>query len=173
MTIGLPGRNEMERHLRNRPRIFNTALESGMRSLILLTACFPEALSLRKLVVLDHLIVHTSDIDGPSSLHPREDSRAAELLVRRRLVSSGLSLMGTKSLVQKHATASGFKYQAGEEAGTFVDFLTSEYSVKLKERANWLATSIVPLPENEFETLVRQKIEKWEPEFQYDNGAVG
>lgn len=81
--------------LRSKPRIFNTAFESGVRSLILLTACFPLSVGLRRLVVLDHLVVHTGDIDGPESLHPSESSRGAELLVRRGLVSSGLALMGT------------------------------------------------------------------------------
>jgi hypothetical protein len=46
---------------RHRPRIFNTPFESGLRSVIILTACYPAVLALNRLVVFDHLIVHTDD----------------------------------------------------------------------------------------------------------------
>jgi hypothetical protein len=155
---------------RRRPRIFNTPFESGIRSLILLTACFPCQLGLRKLVVLDHLVVHTGDIDGPESLHPQEESRAAELLVRRRLVEAGLALMGTRGLITRHATTEGFRYQAGEEAGTFVDSLQSEYAMALRARADWLSENVVPLSDDALNQLVHRRIDQWAPEFQADNG---
>lgn len=155
-----------------KPRIFNTAFESGVRSLILLTACFPLCVGLRRLVVLDHLVVHTGDIDGPESLHPSESSRGAELLVRRGLVNSGLALMGTRGLVLRSATREGFRYRAGEEAGTFIDLLRSDYSVALKERADWLASEVVPLSDEEMDDLVRSRMDLWDTEFQADQGAT-
>jgi hypothetical protein len=155
----------------SKPRIFNTAFESGVRSLILLTACFPLGLGLRRLVVLDHLVVHTGDIDGPVSLHPSESSRGAELLVRRRLVNSGLLLMGTRGLVIRSATSEGFRYSAGEEAGTFIDLLQCDYSVALKERADWLAIEVAPLSDEEVDDLVRSRMDLWDTEFQADQGA--
>jgi hypothetical protein len=155
---------------RRRPRIFNTAFESGVRSLIVLTSCFPRQLGLRKLVVLDHLVVHTGDIDGPPSLHPQEISRAAELLVRRRLIDSGLALMGTRSLITRHAAPEGFRYQAGEEAGTFVDLLRSSYAIDLRARADWLAQNIIPLSDAALNAVVHRRIDRWAPEFQVDNG---
>ena len=155
---------------RRRPRIFNTPFESGIRSLILLTSCFPRQLGLRKLVVLDHLVVHTGDIDGPESLHPQEESRAAELLVRRRLVEAGLALMGTRGLITRHPMPEGFRYQAGEEAGTFVDLLQSKYAMALRERADWLSENVVPLSDDALNQLVHRRIDQWAPEFQADNG---
>jgi len=157
---------------RSRPRIFNTAFESGLRSLVLLTACYPVRLGLRRLVVLDHLVVHTGDIDGPESLHPEEESRAAELLVRRQLVDSGLSLMGTRSLIIRHATAEGFRYEAGEEAGSFVDLLRADYTVRLKERAAWLSENVIPLSEDKINDLVRHRVDRWASEFQVDHGVA-
>ena len=158
---------------RLKPRIFNTAFESGLRSLILLTACFPVRLGLRRLVVLDHLVVHTGDVDGPESLHPKENSRSAELLVRRGLVSAGLTLMGTRGLVNQYATAEGFRFQAGEEAGSFVDLLRSDYTVALKARADWLSKEVVPLSDDEIDDLVRDRVDRWGAEFQVDQGVVG
>jgi hypothetical protein len=158
--------------VRCKPRIFNTAFESGVRSLILLTACFPLSVGLRRLVVLDHLVVHTGDIDGPESLHPSESSRSAELLVRRGLVNSGLALMGTRGLVVRSATSEGFRYRAGEEAGTFIDLLRSDYSVALKERAVWVANEVAPLSDEEIDDLVRSRMDLWDTEFQADQGAT-
>ncbi|TNC46259.1 threonine transporter [Rubellimicrobium rubrum] len=156
---------------RLKPRIFNTAFESGLRSLILLTACFPVRLGLRRLVVLDYLVVHSGDLDGPESLHPQESSRSAELFVRRGLVDAGLSLMGTRGLVTRLATAEGFRFQAGEEAGTFVDLLRSDYTVALKARADWLTKEVVPLSDGEINDLVRNRLNRWDAEFQSDPGA--
>src|ERR1700679_3233870 len=94
---------------RRRPRIFNTPFETGLRSVVILTARFPERLSLHRLVVFDHLVVHTGDIHGPPSMHPRDRSRAAEILVRRGLVGSGLALMETRGLVARIPTVDGFR----------------------------------------------------------------
>lgn len=157
---------------RRRPRIFNTALESGIRSLVLLTACFPTRLGLRRLVVFDHLVVHTGDVDGPESLHPRENSRSAELLVRRGLVGDGLALMGTRGLVTRHATREGFRFQAGEEAGSFVDLLRTGYAVDLKARAAWLAAELLPLTDHQINDLVRLRMDRWDAEFQADQGRA-
>src|SRR5271166_3919449 len=125
-----------------RPRIFNTPFETGLRSVFLLTACYPAMLGLNRLVVFDHLVVHTEDVGGPVSMHPKDRSRAAEILVRRGLVNSGLSLMQTRGLVARLVTALGFRYRAGEEAGSFVDMLSSSYINALKDRAAWLIDHI-------------------------------
>lgn len=157
--------------VRRKRRVFNTAFESGVRSLILLTACYPQRLGLRRLVILDHLVVHTGDIDGPASLHPAEHSRAAEMLVRERLVDSGLALMGMRDLIRRHATSEGFRFDAGDEAGTFVDLLHSAYLVGLKTRAQWLSAHVVPMTDQELAQLVRDRLDSWAPEFLADNGT--
>jgi len=159
-------------HPRRRPRIFNTPFETGLRSVIILTACYPDRLSLHRLVVFDHLIVHTADIDGPESMHPKDRSRAAEILVRRGLVESGLALMETRGLTTRTATSHGFRYQAGEEAGSFVDLLATTYSKALKERADWLVGNVLPLTDEALADLVRSRMDEWEPEFQSDQSQA-
>jgi hypothetical protein len=123
-------------------------------------------LGLNRLVVFDHLVVHTEDIGGPESMHPKDRSRAAEILVRRGLVDSGLSLMQTRGLVARLVTPNGFRYRAGDEAGSFVDMLSSEYMVALKERAEWLIEAINPMTDDELSQLVQRRMGVWEPEFQ-------
>jgi hypothetical protein len=155
-----------------RPRIFNTPFETGLRSVILLTACYPEALGLNRLVVFDHLVVHTEDIGGPPSMHPKDRSRAAEILVRRRLVDSGLALMQTRGLVARLLTSAGFRYKAGEEAGSFVDMLSSVYMKALKDRAEWLIQNVQPMDEAQLSALVQTRMDEWEPEFQTGHGQA-
>ena len=150
---------------RPKPRIFNTAFETGLRSVVILTAGYPDMLGLSRLVIFDHLVVHSEDVGGPPSMHPKDRSRAAEILVRRRLVDSGVALMQTRGLVARILTDEGFRYRAGEEAGSFVDMLASPYMTALKERANWLIDNIHPLSDEELSGLVQQRIDEWEPEF--------
>ena len=157
---------------RRRPRIFNTPFETGLRSVVILTACYPEKLSLHRLVVFDHLVVHTGDISGPPSIHPQDRSRAAEILVRRGLVNAGLAVMETRGLVTRAATPDGFRCQAGEEAGSFVDLLSTPYTEALKDRANWLADHVLPLTDDELSALVRSRMDEWEPEFQADQSPA-
>jgi hypothetical protein len=151
---------------RRRPRIFNTPFETGLRSVVILTACYPNMLGLNRLVVFDHLVVHTEDIDGPTSMHPKDRSRAAEILVRRGLVNSGLALMQTRGLVSRTVTPAGFRYKAGEEAGSFLDLLSSTYVKALKERAAWLITNVHPMNDEALSQLVQSRMDEWEPEFQ-------
>jgi hypothetical protein len=148
-----------------RPRIFNTPFETGLRSVVILTAAYPDALGLTRLVIFDHLIVHSEDVGGPPSMHPKDRSRAAEILVRRRLVDSGLALMQTRGLVERFLTSEGFRYRAGDEAGSFVDMLSSTYMQALKERAIWLIDQIQPMSDENLSGLVQTRMDEWEPEF--------
>jgi hypothetical protein len=79
--------------------LFNSSLETGVRAVVVLDAAFPRAFDLSQLTWLDHLVVHTADIGGPDSLHPDIPQRTGELLVRRRLVEDGLTLMRRLHLV--------------------------------------------------------------------------
>jgi len=76
-------------------------LETGVRSVILLDTAYPRSFDLMQLTWLDHLVVHTADIDGPKSLHPNIPQRNGELLVRRSLVEEGLTLMRRKGLLKR------------------------------------------------------------------------
>jgi len=63
--------------------LFNTPIESGLRTLILLAVAAPEGCDLARLVIYDYLLVHSSDVDGgPESIHPPSLFRSGEFLVR-------------------------------------------------------------------------------------------
>lgn len=58
--------------------LFNSSLETGVRSLIILVAAFPIAFDLQRLIEMDYLVVHSGDVDGPSSLHAPIPMRIGE-----------------------------------------------------------------------------------------------
>src|SRR5436190_9700925 len=114
---------------------FNSALETGVRTLIVLVASYPKGHDLGRLVQYDYLTVHSADADGPPSLHPPLPLRSGELLVRRGLIESGLRLMMSRSLVRRELHVHGFHYSADDAAASFLDNMKSHYIVALSDRA--------------------------------------
>src|SRR3984893_7458792 len=121
-----------------KPATFNGSLEAGLRAGAILGAAFPRSYDLQRLIAFDYLLVHTGDIDGPSSLHPPAPLQSAELLVRRNLVQQALLLMMTRELVAREFGPEGIRYRAGENAAPFLSSLESDYLKALKDRAAWL-----------------------------------
>jgi hypothetical protein len=160
------------------PHLFNSALETGLRALVVLEAFYPRQCDLTEITWLDHLVVHTGDLDGddvPASLHPDLPNRAGELFVRRRLVEHGLRMMQQVHLVDSVDTENGICFVASEEAPSFVDLLQSNYTLKLKQRAAWIAKRFAHMPTAEIKLLIEAKVGRWTAEFQAEQptGSVG
>lgn len=145
---------------------FNSSLETGVRTLVLLEASFPEALPLDRLVEFDYLVVHTGDAGGPESLHVSLPLRTGELLVRRGLIESGLALMMSRGLVKRIPGPSGISYQASDSAGAFLNALSSSYIGKLKERAGWLIERLGRATDQEIHSMTRKLLSTWTVQFQ-------
>jgi hypothetical protein len=145
---------------------FNTPLETGIRSIGILVAAYPRAFDLQRLVAFDHLVVHTGDIGGPTSLHPALPMRSTELLVRRGIVERGLLLMMSRRLVDREPTSNGIFYRAGEMAETFITSLTSPYLVALRDRASWVAEAFSDMQQDTFREMLRAAFGRWMEEFQ-------
>jgi hypothetical protein len=152
---------------------FNTPLETGVRSVGLLSALYPKAFDLQRLVAFDYLVVHTADVGGPVSLHPELPMRNAELLVRRELVERGLLLMLSRKLVERVVDASGIAYRAGEIADVFLSSLTTEYMAQLQLRAQWVAETFGEMPEHEFRKLMQDNFDKWVEQFHVVENRLG
>jgi hypothetical protein len=146
--------------------LFNSSLETGLRTLIVLDALYPRACGLSELTWFDHLVVHTSDVDGPESLHPDLPSRGGELLVRRRLVDDGLRLLLNANLVALDDHEDGVRYVAGDEAPSFIDLMTTPYCDRLKNRATWLAERFGSISEEDLRAIIHERLGRWTLEFQ-------
>lgn len=154
----------MTSHFKAEP--FNSPLETGLRSLAILEAAFPNRYDLQRLVELDYLVVHSADVGGPVSLHAPLPLRAGELLVRRQLIERGLLLMMSKGLIERHPAADGIEYLAGEIASPYLASLTAPYTVQLRERAQWLVENFAALSTDEIRGLIRRFFAHWTSEFE-------
>jgi hypothetical protein len=150
-----------------KPQLFNSPLETGVRSVVLLHAAAPQAYDLTHLTWLDHLVVHTGDLAaGPPSLHPDIPQRAGELVVRRQIVEEGLRLMSRLHMVEFRYTEQGILYAAHEDAALFLQLVRSHYGRSLKDRAAWLVDYITNSDEEFLANLIKEKVGRWTIEFQ-------
>jgi hypothetical protein len=152
---------------------FNSSLESGVRSVIILHSLFPGSVDLHRLVDFDYLVVHSGDVNGPESLHAPLPMRAGELLVRRDIIEKGLLLMMSRGLLTRIATDSGIEYKASEKSNAFVSNLASPYLVKLVERADWVADNFCEKDEAELKGMIKGFFDHWTTQFQPVNARSG
>jgi hypothetical protein len=153
-----------------KPQLFNSPLETGVRSVVLLHAATPLAYDLTHLTWLDHLVVHTNDLpDGPPSLHPDIPQRMGELTVRRSVVEEGLKLMARLHMVQEKYTDKGIFYETTEEAAPFVQLIRTEYGRALKDRASWLIDYVTNADPMFLVNLIQEKVGRWKVEFQNES----
>lgn len=155
---------------------FNSTLETGIRALVVLEAFYPRRCDLLEMTWLDHLVVHTGDLDGqdvPESLHPDLPNRTGELLVRRQLVERSLRMMQHVHLVEVFETKAGIEYCASEDAPSYLDLLQAPYSAALKQRAKWMANYFAGLEAAEMRALIEGRIGRWTAEFRTDETPTG
>lgn len=151
---------------------FNSALETGVRSLAVLAEACPDSYDLQRLVYFDYLVVHSRDANGPESLHPNTPLRNGELLVRRGLVERGLLLMISRALIERRAEPRGIGYIATDDAGPFLDCLQSSYACSLRDRAQWAVETFGSLEDDELKSYFDANFERWTREFQSTEHTV-
>jgi hypothetical protein len=137
---------------------FNSPLEAGIRGAFLLVEAYPRALSLDHLVMLDHILVHTSDFDGPESVHPASPFRIAEPYVRRELIQRALVLFRSRELFSELPTNQGFVWRADDAAAPFIETLTTRYHDLLRRRARWTIGKYGDTPELTLAAAMRERV---------------
>lgn len=155
---------------------FNSTLETGIRALVVLEAFYPRRCDLLELTWLDHLVVHTGDLDGrnaPESLHPALPNRAGELLVRRQLIENSLRLMQQVHLIDVFETEDGILYGASEESPSYLELLQAPYSIALKDRAKWMADHFSDMQAGEMRALIESRIGRWTADFRAEEQQAG
>lgn len=145
---------------------FNSPLEIGTRSLVILTEVFPRALDLHHLVFFDYLSIHSGDVQGPQSLHTPLPLRSGELAVRQKLIERGLFLMMSRKLVERLVSAEGFQYTATDNTNAFLTMLNSRYIYMLKERASWVAEKFGHASLEELRVMERRFFQQTTVQFQ-------
>ena len=158
-------RADLEETIELPPMLFNSPLETGVRSAMILNAAYPRGFDLTQLTWLDHLVVHTGDFSGPASLHPDIPQRAGELIVRRTIVAEGLSLMCSLHMVESIFSPAGITYSAKEETSLFTNMIRTPYGIALKERAEWLIKFVSAQKDEKLASLINKRIGRWNIEF--------
>ncbi len=154
--------------------VFNSALETGIRSVCILAANRSMQYDLEQLLAFDHLVVHTGDVtDAPPSLHPNVLQRNGELLVRRPLVERGLLLMESKKLVKKLISKDGFYYTATDLATVFIESLTNDYVSELFKRSQWAVSKYKDFGDRFFAEVFNTAFDRWTNEFQIAEISMG
>ncbi|MDF9304874.1 threonine transporter [Tritonibacter mobilis] len=151
---------------------FNGPVETGMRAVVCLHACFPNELDIQRLTALDYLIVRTSLLDGPPDLHPSTPIMTPVTQVRRKAVYAALDLMMSRELVERTITEQGIYYRAGEYSSFFVDALSTSYAQQMLSRARWIADYFAAYDDEAFESLMTDLLDDWVAEFQDENAGV-
>jgi hypothetical protein len=153
-------------------RTFNTPLEAGLRALFILAAT-KRAIDTQRLIYFDYMLVHSGDVGGEESLHPRTPSQKGELLVRRRLVQNGVALMRSRELVERRYAATGIVY-AATGAGRYVtEQFDSPYSTALRKRAKWVIDQFAECSDDQLAGLLKARIGSWEDELIHEPETVG
>ncbi len=147
-------------------RVFNGPVEVGLRALVLLVEAFPCSFDLQKLVILDHLILHSGDVDGgPHSLHPPSPLRSGEVAIRRALIEDGLALYRARALISQQPTSEGFAYVAADSGAAFLDALRAPYVERLRQRAEWAVARFGMLSADKLSRVLEQSLSRWQAEF--------
>ena len=155
---------------------FNSMLETGIRALFVLEAFYPRRCDLLEMTLLDHLVVHTGDLNGedaPQSLHPDLPNRAGELVVRRQLVEKSLRMMQEGHLVDIFETDEGITLGASEDAPSYLDLLQAPYSLALKDRAQWIAHKFGDMTATEMREQMQNRIGRWTADFRFEEKFDG
>jgi len=150
--------------------LFNSPVEVGLRTLVLLTDAFPDACTLDRLVILDYFVIHSDDLpEGPQGLHPQTPHRSGEILVRRNALQAGLMLFYSRGLIEIQYRDSGVRYAATETSSSFLDTLDAEYVSDLRDRSAWLHATFGDKPDAELQSVVHSNIGIWGAEFKMES----
>ena len=149
---------------------FNGPVEIGLRALCMLTAAFPAAYALQRLVIFDYFLVHSDDIQGgPPGLHPQTPYRGGEILVRRGVLQDGITLYESRGLIERAFKEGGIFFVATDKSADFLDTMSSDYLECLRERADWLVGRFGLLDDSTLDKIVRDSIGTWGAEFSMES----
>ncbi|MDR6198138.1 hypothetical protein QE374_000047 [Microbacterium sp. SORGH_AS428] len=151
-------------------QLLNSPLEIGIRVVALLTALYPERADLARIVLLDHVVLHSGDFAGAKSLHPEIPGRVGELGVKRELIREGITLMGARGLVVRDLTTAGIYYSAGEDARPFLAAMDAVYLARLRARCAWAASTFGTLDDDEIRVRLGAVLGSWAEEFEQLSG---
>ena len=148
-------------------KVFNNEIEIGLRILIILQSIYPKSFDVEMINYYDYFILHTKDIGGDESLHADVPNRFGELVVKRDLIRSSLTLLITKDLAEIKYTDNGIEYIATENTAPFLDTLSEKYTVNLNKNIEWVCNRFKDYSYEDIKKYVEENKDKWGSELSY------
>ncbi|MGW6401262.1 ABC-three component system middle component 2 [Streptomyces sp. NPDC055134] len=148
----------------------NSPLEVGVRALVLLAESYPKPLDVAHLVLLDHAMLHSGELEGPPSMHPALPAQAGELGMRRGLLEDALVVLMRAGLAEVSAAEEGLLYHATDQGPGFVDILEAPYVTGLRERAEWALHHYAPTG-TDVPAVMNGITRSWASDVQSDRGG--
>ena len=150
---------------RNKNMIFNSHLEIALRLLFIFSNT-SRSLDLQRLIYYHYFLVHSSDANGPTSIHPKLPFRACEMLINRTIFKQGLTLLVLKDLISvNYSPKEGIAYEKNAKTDEFIKYFQSNYSKQLQECAKWLCSTFDNLTDGQVADLADNSLGKWGSEF--------
>lgn len=147
-------------------RLFNTPVEYGLRALFILSSMAPRKADLQRLIYLDYLVLHISDVDPDQiSLHPSYPHRSGEILVKRERLKNGLLIMKSRQLLSIKFDGAGITYSSNSLTYRFLEYLTSDYAVQLKNSSDFVTNKFATYTDSQLDKYMKQNLELWGGEF--------
>jgi hypothetical protein len=148
-------------------RLFNTAIEIGLRCLILMNLINSNEATLdaEKLMYLDYLSLNTADVGGPESINAPIPKRGVQVYSRKDLVQKGLVYLLSKELIDVNTTESGFSYSITKAGKIFLELFTTKYFNDLQNRATWVTSRWGLMSNGELKSYIDSNLALWGGEF--------
>jgi hypothetical protein len=145
--------------------IFNSDLEIALRLLFIFSNS-ARSLDLQRLIYYHYFLVHSADVNGPSSLHPKFPFRSCEMLINRTIFKQGLTLLVLRDLISvAYSKKEGIAYHKNAKTDEFLKYFQSSYAKKLGDSAEWVCSTFDKLTDGQVADLVDNSIGKWGSEF--------
>jgi hypothetical protein len=146
-------------------KIYNTPIEIGLRSLVILQSSDNQIMDLEKIMYLDYLCLNTADIGGPTSLHAPLPNRGVQVFSKKDLIQKGLSIMLTKELINLIVLPEGFFYQISEAGSVFLKLFQTKYFLDLLDRCQWVLSRWGNESTKQIKLFIDDNIQNWGADF--------
>ena len=155
-------------------KIFNSPLEIGLRLLFILNNTNKHGLDIERLLYYNYLVIHSSDVSpNVESLHPSFPNRSCEILISRDIISKGLKLLLSKSLICVDYNKNGLKYKKNDNTQKFLTYFESTYSKELDEKAKWACETFDEISDKKLKDYMEGQLGKWGSEFSVEYRVMG
>ncbi|WP_269508723.1 ABC-three component system middle component 2 [Corynebacterium faecium] len=145
---------------------FNSPVEVGLQTLVLLVEESPEGLDLSRLVLYNHALLHSADLGGPQSLLPPTPIRTGELGLKRSRIEAGLNLLAGVELVEIIPVADGIEFVAADSAHSFLRLLESDHVRDLRRYAKWVVRTFEGINDQDLRAKMGEVSSHWIEEFE-------